>query len=78
MKQLIGSGTGFGRLFGIGAWGNSVYAFSRASGTTSRRSSSSITSTGAGSSMQAFPNITAGWSGAGVTTKAPVTVLPPN
>ena len=64
LKQLIGSGTGFGRLFGIGAWGNSVYAFSRASGTSQQAQLVQITSTGAGSSLQAFPNITAGWSGA--------------
>ena len=30
LKQMVGaSGTGYGRLFGVGAWGNSVYAFSR-------------------------------------------------
>jgi len=75
LKQLIGSGTQFGRLFGVGAWGSSVYAFSRASGSSEQAQLIQIDSSGAGTSLQSFPNITAGWSGAGVTTKAQITVL---
>jgi hypothetical protein len=77
LKQLIGGGTGFGDLFGIGAWGNSVYAFSRASSSTSGAPAQlvQVGSTGTGVSLQSFTSITDGWSGAGVTTKAPVSVL---
>ncbi len=74
-KQFLGSGTGYGRLFGVGAWNDKVYAFSRASGTTPARLLT-IDSTGKGTLVQSFSQITAGWSGAGVTTKAQVTVLP--
>jgi hypothetical protein len=75
LQQELGSGTGYGRLFGVGAWGSSVYAFSRASGTSTEAQLIQIDSTGTGTSLQSFPMITAGWSGAGVTTKAQVTVL---
>jgi hypothetical protein len=76
LKQLIGSGTGYGRLFGIGAWGDSVYAFSRAgSGGNPPAQLIQIGSAGTGKQLQAFPNIMSGWSGAGVTTKASVTVI---
>jgi len=75
LQQSLGSGTGYGRLFGVGAWGSSVYAFSRASGTSTEAQLIQIDSTGTGTSLQSFPTITAGWSGAGVTTKAQVTVL---
>jgi hypothetical protein len=76
LKQLIGGGTGFGDLFGIGAWGNSVYAFSRASSTGSTPAQLvQVGSTGTGVSLQSFANITSGWSGAGVTTKAPISVV---
>jgi len=76
-KQFLGKGTGFGRLFGIGAWNDAVYAFSRSSGSTPAQLIS-IDSAGNGTVVQSFGQISAGWSGAGVTTKAPVTVLPPN
>jgi hypothetical protein len=75
LQQSLGTGSGYGRLFGIGAWGSSVYAFSRASGTSLEAQLIQIDSTGTGTSLQSFPAITAGWSGAGVTTKAQVTVL---
>jgi hypothetical protein len=77
LKQIVGStGTGYGRLFGIGAWGNSVYAFSRAASSGSPPAQLvQVGSTGSGSVLQQFANITGGWSGAGVTTKASVTVV---
>jgi hypothetical protein len=75
LQQLLGSGTGFGDLFGIGAWGDSVYAFSREESSGSPAQLVQIVSSGAGTSLQSFPNITEGWSGAGVTTKAPVTIV---
>ncbi len=77
LKQVLGGGTGYGKLFGVGAWNSSVYAFSRGS-TTSPAKLIEIGASGTGSVLQQFSQITAGWSGAGVTTKAPVTVLPPN
>ena len=76
-KQLLGNGTGFGRLFGVGAWDSDVYAFSRSSSSAPARLVR-IDGSGAGTSLVTFSQISAGWSGAGVTTKAPVTVLPPN
>lgn len=76
-KQFLGSGTGFGRLFGIGAWDDAVYAFSRAS-SSSPAQLIAIDGKGNGTVVQSFGQISSGWSGAGVTTKAPVTVLAPN
>jgi len=77
LKQLIGSGTNYGRLYGVGAWNSSVYAFSReASGSPAELVE--IGSNGVGTVLQQFSAITSGWSGAGVTTKAPISVLPPN
>lgn len=77
-KQLLGMGTGFGRLYGIGAWNDSVYAFARLGSNNVPAQLIQIGANGVGKSLQSFPNITVGWSGAGVTTNAPVTVLPPN
>jgi len=77
-KQLIGGGSGHGHLFGIGAWEANVYAFSRVDSTTSAPAQLlQIGSAGTATVLQSFPSITAGWSGAGVTTKATITVLPP-
>jgi hypothetical protein len=76
LQQVLGSGTGFGDLFGIGAWGSNVYAFSRASTSGSTPAQLvQVVSSGTGTSLQTFANITEGWSGAGVTTKAPVTIV---
>ncbi len=75
LQQALGNGTTYGRLFGVGAWGSSVYAFSRASGSSLEAQLIQIDASGNGTSLQSFPAITAGWSGAGVTTKAQVTVL---
>jgi hypothetical protein len=74
-KQFLGSGTGYGRLFGIGAWDNQVFAFSRAS-TSTPAQLVAIDATGNGTVVQTFSQISGGWSGAGVTTNAKVTVLP--
>jgi hypothetical protein len=77
LKQMVGSnGTGYGRLFGVGAWGNSVYAFSREGSSGNPPAQLvQIQGTGTGTSLQTFSSITSGWSGAGVTTKANVTVV---
>lgn len=75
LQQVLGSGTGFGDLFGIGAWGNSVYAFSREESGGTPAQLVQVVSSGTGASLQSFSNITSGWSGAGVTTKAPVSIL---
>jgi hypothetical protein len=74
-KQFLGNGTGYGRLFGVGAWNNQVFAFSRESGSTPAQLVA-IDGTGNGTVVQTFGQITSGWSGAGVTTNAKVTVLP--
>jgi hypothetical protein len=76
LKQVLGSGTGVGDLFGIGAWGNSVYAFSRAASSGNPQAQLvQVGASGTGMSLQSFPNITSGWSGAGVSTKATITVV---
>jgi len=74
-KQLLGSGTGYGRLYGVGAWNNSVYAFSRV-GSSVPAQLIQIGASGTGSVLQSFPSISSGWSGAGVTTNAVITILP--
>ena len=77
LKKIYGTDTGFAKLFGVGAWGNDVYAFSRASGTTTPAQLVKIDATGTGTLLQSFAAITSGWSGAGVTTKATITIPPP-
>ena len=73
-KSLLGAGSGFGKLFGIGAWNDSVYAFSRQGANPAQLIQIGVT--GTGKVLQSFPQITSGWSGAGVTTSASVTILP--
>jgi hypothetical protein len=78
-KQFLGTGTTFGHLYGVGAWNDSVYAFSRVeTKPVSPAQLVKITAQGVGTSLKTFSSITQGWSGAGVTTSATVTVLPPN
>lgn len=78
-KQFLGTGTGYGKLFGLGAWNDSVFAFSRVGAKSMPPARLiGIDKNGVGSVLQTFPNIAAGWSGAGVTTSATITVLPPN
>jgi hypothetical protein len=78
-----GPGTGFGELFGLGAWEGNVYAFSRniAAGTGTTAQPPQLISidamTGRGTSAASGFSFTNGWSGAGVTTKVTVTVMPP-
>lgn len=79
------SGTGTGRLFGLGAWDDKVYAFSRNyNGSTSSPAVPpelvSIDASGTATVLQKFesagtPQFTNGWSGAGVTTKAKISVI---
>ena len=79
-KQILGGGAQHGHLFGIGAWEANVYAFSRNDTATSPSTPAKllqIGSAGTATELQSFPAITAGWSGAGVTTKATITVLAP-
>ena len=73
-KSFLGTGTGYGKLFGIGAWSDSVFAFSRQG--TNPAQLVQIGANGVGKVLQSFPSITSGWSGAGVTTSASVTILP--
>jgi hypothetical protein len=78
-----GNGTGKAELFGLGAWQGDVYGFSRCyecydGGANTPPSLVSIDpATGVGTTVgNPFP-FTNGWSGAGVTTKVTVTVIPP-
>lgn len=76
-KQILGGGTGFARTFGVGAWSDKVYGFTYASGGASGTPAQLITvgTTGTGALEQAFPALTGGWTGAGVSTKAEITVI---
>lgn len=81
-KRFIGAASGFGRLFGIGAWNDQVFAFQRASSSSTSPNPAALIGislvTGKGTSIKEFTEITAaknGWSGAGVTTAAKI-VLP--
>ncbi len=73
-KQILGSGTGFSRIFGVGAWEDKVYGFSFAEKTVPAQLVS-IDGTGTGTSLQSFASLTGGWTGAGVTTKAKISVI---
>jgi len=73
-KQILGKGSGYSRLFGVGAWDDKIYGFSFADKTASAQLVS-IDSTGAGSSLQTFDSLAAGWTGAGVSTKAKISVI---
>lgn len=78
-KRYVGAaGTGFGRLYGVAAWEDKVYAFQRvtttATGVTALLVAVSLAD-GKGTVVKDFPEIAAaknGWSGAGVTTSAKV------
>ena len=79
LKATYGSGTGYGELFGLGAWGDVAYGFAREQGSSSPAQLVEINgTTGAGTPLQTFPNITSGWSGAGVTSAATISVPQPN
>lgn len=76
-KRFLGSGTGHGRLFGVGAWNNEVFAFQRSSSTNPAQLISVSLATGAATVIRDFPEISTarnGWSGAGVTTSAKITL----
>jgi hypothetical protein len=77
LAGTYGSGTGVGELFGLGAWGNAAYGFAREQSSSPAQLVEIDGTTGAGASLQTFPSITSGWSGAGVTTKASISVPQP-
>jgi hypothetical protein len=79
-----GAGTGFGELFGLGAWEGDVYGFGNAQSAKDGGAAvppqlvSVSTATGAATLVSnSFGFSTGGWSGAGVTTKVTVTVIAP-
>jgi hypothetical protein len=76
-KQILGAGTGYGRLFGIGAWGDKVYAFGRNSTQAPVVPAQliEVSGNGHGVALQAFDTIDRGWSCAGVTTRAVIQVV---
>jgi hypothetical protein len=74
----LGTGTGYGDLFGLGAWEGNVYAFARKNTKNTTPLLLTInTTTGAGTVVSSAFTFTNGWSGAGVTTSALITVPPP-
>ncbi len=76
-KQILGNGTGYGRLYGIGAWGDKVYAFGRNNTTAPVVPAQliEVSGNGSGAPLKAFADIERGWSGAGVTTRAQIQVV---
>jgi hypothetical protein len=74
-----GAGTNYGDLFGLGAWQGTVFAFARKTqGNGSPLLLSIDTKTGAGNIISSNFTFTNGWSGAGVSTSATISVSPPN
>jgi hypothetical protein len=78
LKGTYGTGTGVGELFGLGAWGDAAYGFAREQSSSPAQLVQIDGTTGTGTPLQTFPDITSGWSGAGVTTKASISVPQPN
>jgi hypothetical protein len=83
-----GSGTSYGDLFGLGAWGGKVFAFSRNIAANAMATPPVVavpptlltidTTTGVGTPVAGQSwSFTDGWSGAGVTTKVTINVPPP-
>jgi hypothetical protein len=74
-----GAGTHYGDLFGLGAWQGTVFAFARKTQANGSPLLLSIdTKTGAGNVISSSFTFTNGWSGAGVSTSATISVAPPN
>jgi len=67
----VGPGTGFGELFGLGAWEGTVFGF----GHSTPELVTINTSTGAGTLVSSA--FSSGWAGAGVSTKTTITVAAP-
>lgn len=77
LKRFMGTASGHGRLFGIGAWNDEVFGFQRSSTSNGAQLVSVSLVTGKGTVVRDFPEITSardGWSGAGVTTSAKITI----
>jgi hypothetical protein len=75
-KRFLGA-TGFGRLFGVGAWDNSLFGFQRTNMSNKAQLIEVSLDTGKATILRDFPEITDagnGWSGAGVTTAAKISV----
>jgi hypothetical protein len=76
-----GAGTGYGDLFGLGAWGGKVFAFSRNIAGPPIVAPTLLTidtTSGVGTPVTGQSwTFTDGWSGAGVTTKVTINVPPP-
>jgi hypothetical protein len=81
-SATIGPGTGYGEIFGLGAWEGNVYGFTNAYTNGSTKEPpyliSISTSTGVGTVIpETLPFTDDGFSGAGVTTSVTITVPPP-
>lgn len=77
-KKLLGTGVNYGRTFGVGAWEDKVYGFTYATTGSGAVPAQliEVDATGQGSLVQVFSTLTSGgWTGAGVSTKAQITVI---
>jgi hypothetical protein len=76
-----GSGTGFQKIFGLGAWQGTVLGFARAVASETRPEPPRMvlidTATGVGTMLPASLSFTDGWSGAGVTTDVTIDIPTP-
>ncbi len=73
-KRFLDQATGFGRLYGVGAWDQELFAFSRGSASLPASLVSVSLTTGVGTKIADFAEITNGWSGAGVSTSAKISI----
>jgi hypothetical protein len=77
-SSSVGSGTGYGDIFGLGAWEGSVFGFTRAESGSNPNLISISTTSGVGTLISSsFGFTSGGWSGAGVTTTTTINVPPP-
>lgn len=76
-QQSVGPGTGFGELFGLGAWGGTIFAYARHTTASPPQLVTIDTGSGQGTMVTNNFSFTNGWSGAGVTTTVSVVVPPP-
>jgi hypothetical protein len=81
-SKTVGAGTGYGEIYGLGAWEGNVYGFTRVEtedgGAHPPQLLEISTTSGAGKVISSSFGFTAsGWSGAGVTTTVTITIPPP-
>ena len=72
-SSSVGGGTGYGELFGLGAWEGTVFAF----GHKSPGQLYTVSTTSGQGALVQSTTPDSGWAGAGVSTKTTITIQPP-